>query len=238
MSIIKISESYIKKHYDKLETIKKEKLHNMESDLYVNRKYIYKVIERFLRKSKECNIKEIYKIIFPNAINIVDLLYDNNNFIGITNYYLEDFITLKKYMNNLDLYEIKEIMKEFISFYRFALSKKMLYWDIHLKNVGISNGKVYVCDIDSMDTKDYSCIDIKYTLNSILSLFYELYYKESIRSNYDNSLELISDISESPKYLFHDLTLKDVKDIIESSTIDYLEEKRLLLKKAKKIQKV
>ena len=129
-------------------------------------------------------------------------------------------------------------MKEFISFYRFALSKKMLYWDIHLNNVGISNGKVYVCDIDSMDTKDYSCIDIKYTLNSILSLFYELYYKESIRSNYDNSLELISDISESPKYLFHDLTLKDVKDIIESSTIDYLEEKRLLLKKAEKIQKV
>mgnify|MGYP004631890451 CR=1 FL=1 len=145
---------------------------------------------------------------------------------------------LKKYMNNLDLYEIKEIMKEFISFYRFALSKKMLYWDIHLNNVGISNGKVYVCDIDSMDTKDYSWIDIKYTLNSILSLFYELYYKESIRSNYDNSLELISDISESPKYLFHDLTLKDVKDIIESSTIDYLEEKRLLLKKAEKIQKV
>ena len=141
-------------------------------------------------------------------------------------------------MNNLDLYEIKEIMKEFISFYRFALSKKMLYWDIHLNNVGISNGKVYVCDIDSMDAKDYSCIDIKYTLNSILSLFYELYYKESIRSNYDNSLELISDISESPKYLFHDLTLKDVKNIIESSTIDYLEEKRLLLKKAEKIQKV
>ena len=238
MSIIRISESYIKEHYDKLENIKKEKLHNMESNLYVNRKYVYKIIKRILRKSKESNIKDIYNTDFPNAINIVDLLYDNNNFIGITNHYFKDFTPLKIFMDNLDLYEIKEIMKEFIYFYTYVLSKKMLYWDIHLNNIGISNGKVYVCDIDSIETKKIDDIDIKYTLNSIITLFYELYYKEPIRTNYDNYLELISDISESPKYLFHDLTLKDVKDIIENSTIDYLEEKRLLLKKAEKIQKV
>ena len=158
------------------------------------------------------------------------MLYDNNKFIGVTNYYYKNLITLKNYMNDLDLYEIKEIMEEFINFYQFALSKKMLYWDIHLNNIGVSDGKLFVCDIDSMDT-NFNNTDIKYTLNSILTLFYELCYKESIRNNYDNYLEIISDISKSIGFLFHDMTFSEVEDIIMNTTQDYLEEKKYLLKK-------
>ena len=121
-------------------------------------------------------------------------------------------------------------MEEFINFYRFAVSKKMLYWDIHLNNIGVSDGKLFVCDIDSMDT-NFNNTDIKYTFNSILSLFYELCYKETIRNKYDNYLEIISNISESISFLFHDMTLIEVEDIIMNTTQDYLDEKKYLLKK-------
>lgn len=231
MAIINIKEDYIKNNYNNLENIKNTKLHNMESNLYVNRKYIYKIIRKMLRKSKEANIKNIYNTKFPNSFNIIDILYDSNNFIGITYFYHNDFITLKSYMNNLDLYEIKEIMKEFISFYEFVLSKNMLYWDIHLNNIGISNKKIYVCDLDSIESKHFDDIDIKYTLNSILVLFYELYYKVTIRTNYSNYMELVSDISESINFLFHNMTINEVKNIIKNSSIDYLEEKRFILTK-------
>ena len=230
MAIINIKESYIKENYVPLNDLKKEKLTNQESNLYVNRRYIYKIIKNKFRKDREKCIDKIYQIEFPNAINIVDLLYDNNKFIGVTNYYYKNLITLKNYMNDLDLYEIKEIMEEFINFYQFALSKKMLYWDIHLNNIGVSDGKLFVCDIDSMDT-NFNNTDIKYTLNSILTLFYELCYKESIRNNYDNYLEIISDISKSISFLFHDMTFSEVEDIIMNTTQDYLEEKKYLLKK-------
>ncbi len=230
MAIINIKESYIKEHYVPLNNLKKEKLTNQESNLYVNRKYIYKIIKKKFRSDREKCIDKIYQIEFPNAINIVDLLYDNNKFIGVTNYYYKNLITLKNYMNDLDLYEIKEIMKEFINFYRFAVSKKMLYWDIHLNNIGVSDGKLFVCDIDSMDT-NFNNTDMKYTFNSILTLFYELCYKESIRNNHDNYLEIISDISESISFLFHDMTLIEVEDIIMNTTQDYLDEKKYLLKK-------
>ena len=230
MAIINIKESYIKENYVPLNHLKKEKLNNQESNLYVNRKYVYKIIKKKFRTDREKNISNIYENQFPNAINIVDLLYDNNKFIGVTNYYYKNLITLKNYMNDLDLYEIKEIMEEFINFYQFALSKKMLYWDIHLNNIGVSDGKLFVCDIDSMDT-NFNNTDIKYTLNSILTLFYELCYKESIRNNYDNYLEIISDISKSIGFLFHDMTFSEVEDIIMNTTQDYLEEKKYLLKK-------
>lgn len=230
MAIINIKESYIKENYVPLNNLKKEKLNNQESNLYVNRKYVYKIIKKKFRGDREKNISNIYENQFPNAINIVDLLYDNNNFIGVTNYYYKNLITLKNYMNDLDLYEIKEIMEEFINFYQFALSKKMLYWDIHLNNIGVSDGKLFVCDIDSMDT-NFNNTDIKYTLNSILTLFYELCYKESIRNNYDNYLEIISDISKSISFLFHNMTFGEVEDIIMNTTQDYLEEKKYLLKK-------
>lgn len=230
MAIINIKESYIKENYVPLNNLKKEKLNNQESNLYVNRKYVYKIIKKKFRTDREKNINNIYENQFPNAINIVDLLYDNNKFIGVTNYYYKNLITLKNYMNDLDLYEIKEIMEEFINFYQFALSKKMLYWDIHLNNIGVSDGKLFVCDIDSMDT-NFNNTDIKYTLNSILTLFYELCYKESIRNNYDNYLEIISDISKSIGFLFHDMTFSEVEDIIMNTTQDYLEEKKYLLKK-------
>ena len=230
MAIINIKESYIKENYVPLNNLKKEKLNNQESNLYVNRKYVYKIIKKKFRTDREKNISNIYENQFPNAINIVELLYDNNKFIGVTNYYYKNLITLKNYMNDLDLYEIKEIMEEFINFYQFALSKKMLYWDIHLNNIGVSDGKLFVCDIDSMDT-NFNNTDIKYTLNSILTLFYELCYKESIRNNYDNYLEIISDISKSIGFLFHDMTFSEVEDIIMNTTQDYLEEKKYLLKK-------
>lgn len=230
MAIINIKESYIKEHYVPLNNLKKEKLTNQESNLYVNRKYIYKIIKKKFRRDRENCIDKIYQIEFPNAINIVDLLYDNNKFIGVTNYYYKNLITLKNYMNDLDLYEIKEIMEEFINFYQFAISKKMLYWDIHLNNIGVSDGKLFVCDIDSMDT-NFNDTDIKYTFNSILTLFYELCYKESIRNNHDNYLEIISYISESISFLFHDMTLFEVEDIIMNTTQDYLDEKKYLLKK-------
>lgn len=230
MAIINIKESYIKEHYIPLNNLKAEKLDNQESNLYVNRKYIYKIIKKKFRRDREKNISNVYGNEFPNAINIVDLLYDNNKFIGVTNYYYKNLITLKNYMNNLDLYEIKEIMEEFINFYQFALSKKMLYWDIHLNNIGISDGKLVVCDIDSMDT-NFNNTDIKFTFNSILTLFYELCYKEMIRNNYDNYLEIISNISESISFLFHDMTLIEVEDIIMNTTQDYLDEKKYLLKK-------
>lgn len=230
MAIINIKESYIKEHYIPLNNLKEEKLTNQESNLYVNRKYIYKIIKKKFRRDREKNISNIYENEFPNAINIVDLLYDNNKFIGVTNYYYKNLITLKNYMNNLDLYEIKEIMEEFINFYQFALSKKMLYWDIHLNNIGVSDGKLFVCDIDSMDV-NFNNNDIKFTFNSILTLFYELCYKETIRNNYDNYLEIISNISESISFLFHDMTLSEVEDIIMNTTQDYLDEKKYLLKK-------
>lgn len=231
MAIINIKESYIKENYVPLNDLKKEKLNNQESNLYVNRRYIYKVIKKKFRRDREKCIDKIYQIDFPNAINIVDLLYDNNKFIGVTNYYYKNLITLKNYMNDLDLYEIKEIMEEFINFYQFALSKKMLYWDIHLNNIGVSDGKIYVCDIDSIETKRFDENDIRFSFNSILSLFYELCYKETIRNNYDNYLEIISDISESISFLFHDMTLIEVEDIIMNTTQDYLDEKKYLLKK-------
>lgn len=230
MAVINIKESYIKDHYIPLNNLKEEKLTNQESNLYVNKKYIYKIIKKKFRSNREKNIINIYENEFPNAINIVDLLYDNNKFIGVTNYYYKNLITLKNYMNNLDLYEIKEIMEEFINFYQFSLSKKMLYWDIHLNNIGISNDKLFVCDIDSMVT-NFNNNDIKFTFNSILILFYELCYKETIRNNYDNYLEIISSISKSISFLFHDMTLNEVEDIIMNTTQDYLEEKKYLLKK-------
>lgn len=230
MAIINIKESYIKENYVPLNDLKKAKLNNQESNLYVNRKYVYKIIKKKFRTDREKNISNIYENQFPNAINIVDLLYDNNNFIGVTNYYYKNLITLKNYMNDLDLYEIKEIMEEFINFYQFALSKKMLYWDIHLNNIGVSDGKLFVCDIDSMDT-NFNNTDIRYTFNSILTLFYELCYKETIRNNHDNYLEIISDISKSIGFLFHDMTFSEVEDIIMNTTQDYLEEKKYLLKK-------
>ena len=107
----------------------------------------------------------------------------------------------------------------------------MLYWDIHLNNIGVSDGKIYVCDIDSIETKRFDENDIKFSFNSILSLFYELCYKETIRNKYDNYLEIISNISESLNFLFHNMTLSEVEDIIMNTTQDYLEEKKYLLKK-------
>lgn len=231
MAIINTNEKYIKENYLTLKDLKKEKFNNQESNLYVNRKYIYKIIKNKYRKDREKNINKIYGIKFPNAINIVDLIYDNNKFIGVTNYYYNNFITLSNYMNNLDLYEIKNIMEEFINFYEYVLSKKMFYWDIHLNNIGIVNGNVYACDIDSIETNKFNEMDIKFSFNSILALFYELCYKTHIRNEYDNYLSIISEISESINFLFHNMTLDEVLYIIMNTTEDYLEEKKYLLKK-------
>ena len=94
MAIINIKESYIKENYVPLNDLKKEKLTNQESNLYVNRRYIYKIIKNKFRKDREKCIDKIYQIEFPNAINIVDLLYDNNKFIEI-------YMKLKKLWKNL-----------------------------------------------------------------------------------------------------------------------------------------
>lgn len=228
MSILQVSERIIKDNFITLEEKENIKLNHNESTLYYNDNIVYKIFKPSFRLDREKNIHYLYEKNFPHANNIIDKLYQGDKLIGITNKYLDNFITMKSYMNKLDLYEIKKIISYLIKFYDKTLEKHLIYWDNHLNNIGISNGKFYILDIDSIYYSTYE-LEKRYALNGLLTLFYEMYYKNPIRNNYDNYRGIIHLISECDNYLKCQLTLKEIKKIINNTSEDFLESKRRIL---------
>ena len=228
MSILQVSERIIKENFCTLEEKTNKNISHNESNLYYNDNLVYKIFKPVFRLDKEKNMYLIYGKKFPFANNIVDKLYQGEKLIGITCDYLENFISMYDYMNSLQLYDIKIIMSELLLFHKRTIESNLIYWDNHLNNMGMSQNKFYIVDIDSM-TKITNKNDVYFALNGLLALFYEMYYKIPIRNIYDNYRGIISLLSENENYTSCQLTLNDIKRILDNSTVDYLESKRKVL---------
>ena len=200
MSILQVSEKLIKEKFKTLDELENIKLNHNESNLFYNNDLIYKIFKPTFRLNKEKNLYLLKNKKFYHSNNIIDILYQGDKLIGVTYKYLKNFETMKTYMNKLDLYEIKIIMQYLIYFYKETIQSNLIYWDNHLNNMGISNNNFYIIDIDSME-KISNKNDIYYALNGLLTLFYEMYYKITIRNDYDNYRGIIHLISESDNYL-------------------------------------
>ena len=230
MAIKQVSERIINNSYINLDDLNKEPIYHHESTLFMNNNIIYKIYNKMFRYEKSKYMYLLTKLRFNNAANIIDELYQGDKFIGITMNYLNSFITLSNYMNNLDLYEIKKIMNILIHFYKNTLDNNFLYWDNHLNNMGLSNNEFYILDIDSM-IYNPSNKEIQYAYNNLLTLFYELVFKKHLRNDYDDYKSLIFNICENAKYLEYKLSLNDIENIINNTTETLIDEKKSLLKK-------
>ena len=110
MSVLQVSERIIKENFQTLDDKDNIKLSHNESNLYYNNDLVYKIFKPMFRYEKEKNIYLLKNKVFPHANNIIDVLYQGDKLIGITYKYLDNFETMKTYMNKLSLYEIKEVM--------------------------------------------------------------------------------------------------------------------------------
>lgn len=228
MSVLQVSERIIKENFLTLDDKDNIKLSHNESNLYYNNDLVYKIFKPMFRYEKEKNIYLLKNKHFPHANNIIDVLYQGDKLIGVTYKYLDNFETMKTYMNKLDLYEIKIIINYLIEFYNKTINNNLVYWDNHLNNIGVSHSTFYIIDIDSIE-KITSSNDIYYALNGLLTLFYEMYYKTSFRNSLENYRGIIHLISECDSYLKCKLTLKEIKKIVNNTSVDYLESKRKIL---------
>ena len=137
MSNLQVSERIIKEKFELLSDKNNTKLNSNESTLYYHDNLVYKIFKPSIRISREKNLYLLNNKSFSYANNIIDKLYQGDKLIGITNKYLENFETIKKYMPKLDLYQIKEIINYLITFYEETLENNLVYWDNHLDNFGI-----------------------------------------------------------------------------------------------------
>ena len=228
MSILQVSEKIIRKKFITLEEKTGKTINHNESELFYKDDLIYKIIKEKYRYERLKNMHAIENNKFSFGNNIENTLYQGDKFIGVTSKYLENLETLKTYKNKIDLYELKIIMNYIIKFYEETLENNLIYWDNHMNNFGISNNNFYILDIDSMKYTEKD-IDKSFALNGLFTLFFELYYKTSIRNNYCNYSGVISLISECENYINYKLTLEEIKNIIKDISEDYLESKRKIL---------
>lgn len=231
MAITQVSERIIKEKYKKLEELNPNIIHN-ESDLYYFNDIVYKILRTPYRNLRLQIMYLLEKNNFSHANNIIDTLYQGDKLIGSTSIYLKDYEDINEYMHKLDLYEIKILISYILTFFKETLKHNLLFWDITLKNMGISENKFYILDIDSMILNP-SDIEIQYALNGILTIFYEMYYKDCIRNNFDNFNEIIFKISNSFDFKQYSLNIEKIEKIIKNTSYDYLEEKRLILENKK-----
>lgn len=231
MAIKQVSERIIKEKYRKLEDLTPNIVHN-ESDLYYYNNIVYKILKQPYRNLRLPILYLLEQIKFSHANNIIDTLYQGDKLIGSTSLYLKDYEDIKEYMHNLDLNEIKILMSYILAFFKETLQYNLLFWDITLKNMGISENKFYILDIDSMRLNPTD-IEIQYALNGILTIFYEMYYKKCIRNDFDNFNEIIFKISNSSDFKQYSLSIEKIEEIIKNTSYDSLEEKRLILENKK-----
>ncbi len=231
MAIKQVSERIIKEKFMKLDELNHTIVHN-ESDLYYWNNIVYKILKQPYRNSRLQILYLLEQIQLPHANNIIDTLYQGDKLIGSTSMYLKDYKDIKEYMHNLDLYEIKILISYILVFFKESLQHHLLFWDFTLKNMGISEKKFYILDIDSMELNPND-IQIQYALNAILTIFYEMYYKKCIRNDFDNFNEIIFKLSNSHDFKNYSLSIEKIEKIIKNTSYDFLEEKKLILENKK-----
>ena len=223
MKSIQVSERIITNTYEKLDNIP-----HYESNMYYKDGKVYKIYNKMFRMFRYKNMYLLTDNKFINACNIIEGLFQGDKFIGVSMDYLKDFKTLYNILIDLDLYQVKLIFEYILDFYTDALNKNFLYWDIHLNNMGFSKEKFYIVDIDSMQYKP-SKIHKKYAINSLLCMFYEMCLKTKIRNNYINYKDIIFYMCERESYLNNNMTIDELKEIINNTSEDEIKEKKLLL---------
>lgn len=231
MAIKQVSERIIKEKYVKLDELNHNIVYN-ESDLYYCNNIVYKILKQPYRNFRLQILYLLEQIKFSHANNIIDTLYQGDKLIGSTSLYLKDYEDIKEYMHNLDLYEIKILISYILAFFKETQQHNLLFWDITLKNMGISENEFYILDIDSMKLNP-SDIEIQYALNGILTIFYEMYYKKCIRNDFDNFNKIIFKLSDSFDFKHYSLSIEKIENIIKNTSYNYLEEKRLILENKK-----
>ena len=225
-----VSERIIVDNYEKLDNMLEDQINHYESNLFYKDGIVYKIYNKIYRSERYKNMYMLTDKNFINACNVIDELFQGDKFIGITLPYLENFKTLYSLLNNLDLYEIKIIFNSILEFFNETLDNNFLYWDIHLCNMGFSNDKFYIVDIDSMKY-NFNKNDLSYAINNLLCLFYELCFKTHIRKEYDNYKNIVFYLCDNEKYLNNEMSLDDLKKIIDNTTQDFIEINKLILKK-------
>ena len=223
MKIKQVSEKIIMNTFKKLDDVP-----HFESNMYLKDDKIYKIYNKMYRAYRYKYMYLLTDNKFKYACNIIDELFQGDKFIGVRMNYLENFKTLYDILNDLDLYQVKIIFNYILEFYLDALNKNFLYWDIHLNNMGFSNEKFFVVDIDSMQYNP-SKIHMKYSINNLLCMFYEMCLKTKIRNNYLNYKDIIFCMCESESYLNNNMTIDELKKIIDNTTPSDIKEKKLLL---------
>lgn len=230
MAILQVSERIIRNEYKYINDVVGKFITSHESEIFIGDDKAYKIIKPAYRFNRLKNIYLIEDEKFPHANNIINTLYQGDKFIGVSTEFLKNFKTLGEQINDFDLYETKFIFAYIIEFIKKAHEKKLNYWDIHLENMGTSNNEFYIMDIDSMEIIQ-SQKDIQYCLNNLLTMFYEMAFNYRIRRFNPNLYrEQLYMITKNEDYLNYTLNIDTLQKAIGTTTQDFVDEKRYLLK--------
>lgn len=137
-------------------------LDNKESELYLYKGYLSKILKKRLREERTQIIEwfHLKKDEFP--ITLRDTLYEDNLLFGYRMQYYEESITLYDFLSsNADLNTRKNVALQLVKLYEKLLENKIYFYDWHSKNFLLENDIKFL-DFDSCETNKTLSLDRKY----------------------------------------------------------------------------
>lgn len=156
MAIIKTNVEIIKNTYSLLSDYLKKDIEAREAKLFYKDNKVYKIYNSLYLN------KEVLEILgnnhFPYSRNIEDILIQNNQIVGSTTVVDKNWQSFKEKLDNLqmDFYEKKQIIKLLEQMIRLYYQYNLIYDDIDVYNIGISNHELVVGDLDGAVYKNIS----------------------------------------------------------------------------------
>lgn len=124
-------------------------LQNTESELFVLNGDLYKIIAGNLRKSKQAVMEFLHDRKPDLPIDIHDLLYEQNHFLGYSMEFYQEHTTLYEILKqDISLQERKTIALALIQLYEKMFQLHIIYYDWHSKNL-LFHDDFKLLDVDS-----------------------------------------------------------------------------------------
>lgn len=183
---------------------------NGESELYVGNGILYKILHEDYRTERENLIPKLDKDDVIHFVKILKMIYSNasNQFLGITENYIDGSLTLADYALNspYDYNARVNLCHQIIETYIDMLRKNYFFRDLHDGNVIIKDDKLTFVDIDGVikDPKntDYACTHEIYMSIDTFQLLYNLLLNKNLWQDY---------ISVTCNKRFAEALLKEIK---------------------------
>lgn len=152
MSKIIVNPNYIVNNYTALDEYLGKNLDSTEGNLYIKDNKVYKIYKDFNETQVQVlNILEQNK--FPDCRNIEDVLVFSQQIFGSTTDFDPNWQSFNDYLQNMpfDLYEKKQIFKLFEQVIGLLAYFHLGYEDVDVFNVGLSNQKLVLGDLDGCE---------------------------------------------------------------------------------------